>query len=123
MRQRWWGLAKLDFWERLGVFLLSAGAILALGFNYFLSRRGAANTWTLVPGQAESPYRIDLNQASWLELQVLPGIGEITAKRIVEYRTQRGCLESVDDLANVAGVNSRTIERIRDLVIASRPPK
>lgn len=60
--------------------------------------------------------RLDLNSATATELQELPGVGEATAKKIVDGRPYR----TVDDLAK-AGIPERTIEKIKPLVIAHRP--
>lgn len=62
---------------------------------------------------------LDLNRASAEELKdVLPGVGEATAAKIVAGRPYR----SVDDLAK-AGVPAREIERIRRLVTVVAPPE
>ena len=47
--------------------------------------------------------RLDLNVASALELQRLPGIGPVGARRIVEERDAGGPYRSVGDLVRVAG--------------------
>lgn len=70
---------------------------------------------TLDAGESESKlhYRIDLNAAGKLELQLLPGVGQITAEQILDDREARGPFESINDLARVAGVGEKTIEAIR----------
>jgi competence ComEA-like helix-hairpin-helix protein len=47
--------------------------------------------------------RIDLNAADASELQTLPGIGPVGARRIVEEREENGAFETVQDLVRVAG--------------------
>jgi competence protein ComEA len=60
---------------------------------------------------------LDLNKASAEEMvETLPGVGEATAKKIVDGRPY----SSVDDLAR-AGVPARTIEAIRGMVTVSKP--
>jgi len=72
------------------------------------------------PGQADESdnlrTRINLNTASLDELDVLPGVGEVTARRIVEFREQNGPYRSIDDLIHVEGISARTIEEFRDQV-------
>ena len=65
----------------------------------------------LLPGQ-----KLDLNQASAEELQLLPGIGEKLSQAIVEYREQNGPFESVDALTRVPGIGEKKLEAVRDLV-------
>jgi competence protein ComEA len=45
----------------------------------------------------------------------LPGIGEVIAQRIVDFRTDHGPYRSVDDLIHVQGISGRTIAGLRDL--------
>jgi competence protein ComEA len=67
-------------------------------------------------GAGEQPQRVDINRAEVWLLQALPGIGEILAKRIVEYREQNGPFRSPVELTKVAGIGKDTYERIKDLI-------
>lgn len=63
--------------------------------------------------------RLDPNTAGWVELTRLPGVGEVTAKRIVAYRQEHGTdsgrpvFSSAQDLARVRGIGPKTVEAIR----------
>lgn len=59
---------------------------------------------------------VNLNTADVKELESLPGVGEVTAGRIIEYRETHGPYRSVDDLVHVQGVSTRTINGLRDVV-------
>jgi len=59
---------------------------------------------------------IDINTASSVELEELPGIGPTTAQKIVEYREQNGPFLSTEDIINVSGIGPGTYERIKDLI-------
>jgi competence protein ComEA len=63
--------------------------------------------------------RININTATADELEALPGIGEVIARRIIAYREQNGPFRSVDDLIHVQGISDQTIDEIRDLVTTS----
>jgi len=56
--------------------------------------------------------RVELNSASFEELQMLPGIGPKLAERIQAHRP----FKSVEDLDRVPGIGTKTIERLRPLV-------
>ena len=56
--------------------------------------------------------QLDLNEADEMELTLLPRIGEVLAKRIVDYRNENGNFDSVDDLLNVKGVGPKTLARL-----------
>ena len=51
-------------------------------------------------------------------LDALPGIGPVTAQKIVDYRTQHGPFHSVDDLDAIPGIGPARIENLQGLVIA-----
>ncbi len=59
--------------------------------------------------------RIDLNSAQSRELALLPGVGPVLAKRIVENRNRLGPFRTVDDLSRVHGIGPKTIERLGDV--------
>lgn len=63
--------------------------------------------------------RIDLNQADTDELASLPGIGEVIAQRIVEYRETVRPFSEVSDLSAVEGVSDKTLEAIGDQLTVS----
>lgn len=66
-------------------------------------------------GPAE-PGLVNINTASATELEALPGVGEVIAQRIVDYRTQNGPFASVDELLDVSGIGPITLEEMRELV-------
>jgi competence protein ComEA len=61
---------------------------------------------------------LNLNTASAAELETLPGVGEVIAKRIVTYRAEAGSFASVDELRTEKLVNEATFAKLRDLVVA-----
>ena len=59
---------------------------------------------------------VSLSSATIEELDELPGVGPITAQKIVDYRTEHGPFASVEDLDAVPGIGPTRIEQLRDLV-------
>jgi competence protein ComEA len=68
--------------------------------------------------KAKASPLLDLNTATSEELQELPGVGEVTAKKIISGRPYK----AVDDLAK-AGVTAKEIEKIKPLVTVREPAK
>lgn len=60
--------------------------------------------------------KVDLNIATEEQLDELPGVGEITAKRIVQWRSEHGRFESVEQLREVGGIGSSRFAKLRELV-------
>jgi competence protein ComEA len=62
-------------------------------------------------------FQVDVNTADKAELNQLPGIGDVLAKRIIETRQNRGPFKSYDDLRKVKGIGPKIGERIRPYLI------
>jgi competence protein ComEA len=60
--------------------------------------------------------RISLSSATVEQLDSLPGIGPVTAQKIVDWRTTHGPFRSVDALDDVPGIGPARLEQLRDLV-------
>lgn len=57
---------------------------------------------------------VNINTADLVGLQQLPGVGPATADAIVQWRTDNGLFESVDDLVLVSGIGPAKLEALRD---------
>jgi competence protein ComEA len=69
------------------------------------------------PGSFGNGAVLDLNAATASDLEALPGIGPVLARRIIEHRTQRGAFRRLDDLLQVKGVGPRLLEGLRPRVV------
>ena len=57
--------------------------------------------------------KLDLNAATAAQLaELLPGVGEVTAGKIVAYREEHGGFQSLDELKNIDGIGDKTYEKI-----------
>jgi competence protein ComEA len=70
------------------------------------------------PAAGSSPSApLDLNTATLEQLEALPGIGPVTAQKILDYRTQHGAFHSVDELQGVSGIGPSHMAQLKGLVI------
>ena len=67
-------------------------------------------------GAPASGSRVSLASATVEQLDELPGIGPVTAQKIVDWRSAHGPFRSVEDLDDVPGIGPGRIEQLRDLV-------
>jgi competence protein ComEA len=68
------------------------------------------------PGAPEGGGKVDLNAASTDQLDTLPGVGEVMAKRIVQWRTEHGGFTKVEQLRDVDGIGESKFEKLREQV-------
>lgn len=64
----------------------------------------------------QAPALVNLNSATAEQLDALPGVGPVLAKRIVDYRTQHGPFGSVDQLREVSGIGAAKFASLRNKV-------
>ena len=68
-------------------------------------------------GAPAVPDKVDLNSATPTELDSLPGVGPVTAQRIVDWRTDHGRFDSVDQLREIDGIGPSKFAKLQDLVV------
>jgi competence protein ComEA len=106
---------------RPGAFLesLNLAAVLVDGTQILVPKEGApppAPVGGDVGGGTAAGGPVNVNAATAAELEILPGVGEVIAQAIVDYRTQNGPFTAVDQLLDVSGIGDATLENIRELV-------
>ncbi len=65
---------------------------------------------------------VDINRATLEELDTLPGIGPITAQKIIDYRAANGPFTSTDGLLSVDGIGQATFDKISSLITVGTSP-
>ena len=60
--------------------------------------------------------RININTATAEELTAIPGVGEVLAERITEYRETYGSFEFEEDLQNVHGIGPKKLEKFKEYI-------
>ncbi len=65
------------------------------------------------PKEQQVTFPVNINTASARELEALPGIGEVLAQRIIDYRSANGLFQSVDALIKVKGIGEKTLAKLK----------
>ena len=86
------------------------------GQQVLVPARGAAGSVAASGGGATSG-PVSLSAATAEQLDTLPGIGPVTAQKIVDYRTQHGSFTSVDGLDAIPGIGPARIAELQGLVV------
>ena len=64
----------------------------------------------------EESGKLNINTATKQQLMDLPGIGEVTAERILKYRKERGKFTTIEDLRGVKGISKNKLERLSPMI-------
>ena len=91
---------------------LFIGTIVKLGMDHHWWLPETEIVSTLKPEDIK--VKLDINNAPWYELVLLPKLGEVKAKAIVAYREKYGYFKTLDELSKVKGLNTSVLESIRD---------
>jgi len=88
----------------------------------------ATDTSTALPKEttpkiisAEKVRQVNLNSATQTELESLPSIGPVLAKRIIEYRNQKGGFKTVEEIKQVKGIKNKIFEKIKNYITVDPP--
>jgi competence protein ComEA len=93
--------------------LVNLAALIADGEQVVVPRRGSG---AVVATGGATPGPVHLNSATLEQLDALPGVGPVTAKKILDYRQEHGGFSSVDELDAVPGIGPARLADLRELV-------
>lgn len=105
--------------ERAALELVNLASPVADGQQVVVPRAGEAEASEPSPagqGAAAPPQPVLLNSATLEELDTLPGVGPVTAQKILDYRTEHGAFGSVEELDAVPGIGPATLAELTPLV-------
>ena len=89
--------------------LLVDGEQILVGGNRLQSSKSVARKITV-----DNP--LDINRATLAQLDTLPGIGPVTAQRIIDYRNKAGRINALDELKKISGLGGAKFEEIKSLL-------
>jgi competence protein ComEA len=100
---------------------LNLAAPLVDGSQILVLRSGPDGSAVPPPGAVSGTpgstgIKININTASATELEALPGVGEVIAQAIVDFRTENGPFATAEDLLDVNGIGDATFAEMEDLI-------
>jgi competence protein ComEA len=95
--------------------LVNLAAPLADGQQILVPKRApSGGTASADPAAAAGP--VHLATATLEQLDALPGVGPVTAQKILDYRRERGAFTSVDELDAIPGIGPARLDQLRKVV-------
>ncbi len=96
---------------------LNLARVLTDGEQILVGRPGAASGGLAGAAAAAAPPSgaagmVNLNSATEEELETLPGVGPVTAQKILDWRGAHGRFSSVDELLEISGIGDKTLARL-----------
>lgn len=85
------------------IYIPKIGEDISESISYFQNPAGGSN-------------KININTCTKEELMSLPGIGDVLADRIIQYR-EKTPFKKIEDLMNVSGIGEKKFESIKDMII------
>ena len=107
-------ITRLDIIRTFGTLLLG---VMLLGSSSLLWQgRALAAPKPEKVSAAQAAAVVNINKAGAEELQSLRGVGPALAERIIQYRTEHGRFERVEDLSQVRGIGEAKFQKLKDHV-------
>lgn len=105
----------------LGIFFLLSSIVILYNLFYIpsLPRADIIKKEFVFQEEEEnkkSSERININSASIDELKKIPGVGESTAQKIIDYREQNGGFSSKSEITNVNGISEKKFNSMKDYI-------
>ncbi len=91
---------------------INRAAVLEDGDKIYIPIKGEK----IGPSRVGGEVKINLNTAKAEELELLPGVGAVTAARIINYRREHGDFKNPEDVMNVYYIDQETFDGFKDLI-------
>ena len=101
----------------ISLFLLLTGLIFCLGTGT-LSAQDSKEMMDpeMMDKQEMMMEKVNINTADMEQLMKIPGVGEGTAKKIIDYRNSNGQFKTLDQLKSIQGIGEKKYEKMKDMI-------
>ena len=114
---------KKPYWILIGItgafFILLLGIFLGRNMTHnYVPVENAIHTQATSTTQSEQQNdgRININSATLQQLTLLPGVGEVTAQKIIDYRTENGEFKTIEEIMNINGIGEKKFEQMKPYI-------
>ncbi len=95
---------------------LNLAATLTDGSKLYIPFDGESSSAPKVDHNQSQDCIVNLNSANLTQLDSLPGIGQATAQKILDHRTEHGNFSQIEDITKVPGIGDKLYSGIKDLI-------
>ena len=95
------------------VVMVIALVMMSIGLGVKMKEVDKNKEITIEKRQESIPLIINIDTASMTELETLPRIGPVTAKKIIDFRQTYGTFKKPEDIIKVSGIGEKTYEKIK----------
>lgn len=106
--------------ERKVLLVIAVLILIGAGLRFFgLTAKDSKNLQTVVVKDEGRRAPVNINTANRGELTSIPGVGPVTAQRIIEQRSDYGSFSELADLEKVKGIGPKKSQRMKEHIIFS----
>lgn len=101
------------------ILIALSAAFVCIMVGFFMGRNTSQKLYIssgITTDSTQSTGKLDLNTATVYQLQILPGVGQVLAQNIVNYRQENGPFTSTDELLQVKGFGPKRLEAILEYI-------
>lgn len=84
--------------------------------NKITAVNGAATSGAATSTISTSAEKININIATKEELKTIPGVGDVTSQKIIDYREKNGDFKTIEDLKKIGGFGDKSLEKVKDKI-------
>ena len=102
--------------ERKTIIFILSILILGIGLDFLKKKTSAYNLIEYETLKEQLFKKVDINRASFFELITIPGLGENSARAIIDYRKSQGGFKDIEELKQIKGIKDKKLEQLRKYI-------
>ncbi len=102
--------------ERKTIIFVLSLLIIGIGLDFFKKKTDRVNLVNFEVLEEQLFEKVNVNKAGFSQLTTIPGVGEKTAKSIIDYRKSNGEFKDIEELKRIRGIKDKKLEKLREYI-------